>query len=228
IWRRVVTLSLSVVPICKKDVKSHLKYFNCYDSALKMEADLLLARAECRLKRFLSQLLGYTGGSKFTYIASSKFQNAVLFVNMAKISSKDVHIKLRESRERSVPCDRNLCILSTFFGIFEMVTYYQKDMYISFSLGSPPCQENESRPWNNSSPISTTLQPHLKSCPSDLLKTTTAPMYAKQWNALPLYLILVHTIQKERTVVSRQLKAREQRKLKLPSLEAKQISYCEW
>ena len=30
---------------CKKDVKSHLKYFNCYDSALKTEADLLLARA---------------------------------------------------------------------------------------------------------------------------------------------------------------------------------------
>ena len=30
---------------CKKDVKSHLKCFNCYDSALKTEAELLLARA---------------------------------------------------------------------------------------------------------------------------------------------------------------------------------------
>jgi len=30
---------------CTKDVKNHLKFFDCYDSSLKTEADILLARA---------------------------------------------------------------------------------------------------------------------------------------------------------------------------------------
>lgn len=30
---------------CTKEIKRHLKSFHCYDSALKVEKDLLLARA---------------------------------------------------------------------------------------------------------------------------------------------------------------------------------------
>ena len=39
--------NVTCVPIaqCGKDIKSHLKFFACFDSTLKTEADLLLARA---------------------------------------------------------------------------------------------------------------------------------------------------------------------------------------
>ena len=30
---------------CAKDIKAHLKFFDCFDFSLKTEADLLLARA---------------------------------------------------------------------------------------------------------------------------------------------------------------------------------------
>ena len=30
---------------CRKNIKSHLKFYDCFDSTLKTEADLLLARA---------------------------------------------------------------------------------------------------------------------------------------------------------------------------------------
>ena len=34
-----------VIERCRKDIKSHLKFFGCLDSTLKMEADLLFTRA---------------------------------------------------------------------------------------------------------------------------------------------------------------------------------------
>ena len=39
--------NVTCLPIaqCEKDVKSHLKSYDCFDSTLKTEADLLLARA---------------------------------------------------------------------------------------------------------------------------------------------------------------------------------------
>ena len=33
------------IEACTKDVKTHLKHYNCFDSSLKTEGDLLLARA---------------------------------------------------------------------------------------------------------------------------------------------------------------------------------------
>ena len=37
--------SCVLIEECTKDIKNHLKSFTCYDSALKSEKDLLLARA---------------------------------------------------------------------------------------------------------------------------------------------------------------------------------------